>query len=245
MDARLTYVGHATAVIELGGVRLLTDPVLRPRIAHLRRVAPPPSALEAVHAVLVSHVHYDHLDLRSLRLLPPEVPVIAPHGTAALLHGRQARTVVELEEGEATTIGGVTVRATHAEHAAARRSLGPAVPALGFLVTGPPTIYFAGDTDLFDGMRGLAAGLDVALLPVWGWGPRLPPGHLDPERAARALQLLRPRLAVPIHWGTYRALGTAAIDPPSRPADEFRSHAAELAPDVEVRVLEPGESLRL
>ena len=89
-------------------------------------------------------------------------------------------------------------------------------------------MYFAGDTDVYDSMAALAP-LDVALLPVWGWGPKVGEGHLTPRSAAVALQLLRPRIAVPIHWGTYFPAylrGPAPADPPH----EFARHAAELAP---------------
>ena len=78
-------------------------------------------------------------------------------------------------------------------------------PALGYVVSGSQQVYFAGDTDLFAGMSALAGALDVALLPVAGWGPKVDAGHLDPLRAAKSLPLLKPRIAVPIHWGTYSA----------------------------------------
>jgi L-ascorbate metabolism protein UlaG (beta-lactamase superfamily) len=90
-------------------------------------------------------------------------------------------------------------------------------------------------------------GLDVALVPVAGWGPRIPPGHLDPERAAAALALLRPRVAVPIHWGTlapmwWRPRTAQAL----RAAPEtFRRHAARAAPSVDVQILAPGQTLRI
>lgn len=118
-------------------------------------------------------------------------------------------------------------------------------------------MYFAGDTGIFEGMGEIGrSSLDVALLPVGGWGPlallweRLPlsvPGHLDPRRAAEALRLLRPLLAVPIHWGTYAPFGLERAMAASlvRPPEAFRNHAAELAPEVEVRTLLPGEMLGL
>ena len=108
-------------------------------------------------------------------------------------------------------------------------------------------MYFAGDTELFDGIAEVGDGLDVALLPVAGWGPTLGPGHLGPREAAVALARLRPRVAVPIHWGTLYPLGlrfrrhSVLADPPQ----EFARHAAELAPEVDVRVLAPGEALNL
>jgi L-ascorbate metabolism protein UlaG (beta-lactamase superfamily) len=117
---------------------------------------------------------------------------------------------------------------------------------VGYLVSGSAHVYFAGDTDLFDGMSEIARDLDVALLPVAGWGSRVPAGHLNPRSAAEALVLLRPNVAVPIHWGTYRRLGLRRREELLRaPADAFARHARELAPGVDVRTLAVGEALDL
>lgn len=240
---RITWLGHATVLIELDGVCVLTDPVLRRRVAHLERAeAVSTAALPPLDLVLVSHVHYDHLDVPSLRRLGPLAPrVAAPAGAARLLRRTKVGTVVELHEGSEIEVGGVRVRATHAEHRAARGPLAPVLPSLGFVVAGSESVYFAGDTDLFDGMSTIAESLDVALLPVAGWGPRLPPGHLDPARAAEAVRRLRPRVAVPIHWGTlkpvYRRTPYAAEAP-----GEFVARVREIAPEVEARILQVGES---
>lgn len=241
---RITWVGHSTVLAEADGVRLLTDPLLRPRVGHLRRVAgPAPPISGEIDAVLLSHVHWDHLDLRSLDLVPAR-RLIVPRGAGRLL-GR-FEGVVELDERESVTIGPLTVRATHAEHHTRRLPFGATTPALGYLIEASRRVYFAGDTDVFDGMRELAPALDLALLPIDGWGPRVGPGHLDPQRAAEALQLLGPRIAVPVHWGTYRRLGLSR-DPATlrEPAIRFERIAAELAPEVEVRVLVPGERLEV
>lgn len=238
----ITWVGHSTVLVEAGGVRLLTDPVLRPRVGHLRRVAAAEPIGGEIDAVLISHVHWDHLDLRSLDLVPASRFVV-PRGAGRLLerfHG-----VVELDAGESVTLGPLTVRATYAEHEARRLPFGATTPSLGYLIEGSRTLYFAGDTDVFDGMRELD-DLDVALLPIAGWGPRVGPGHLDPERAVEALRLLSPRLAVPIHWGTYRRLGLKR-DPATlrEPAIRFERLAAQLLPEVEIRILDPGEQLEV
>jgi L-ascorbate metabolism protein UlaG (beta-lactamase superfamily) len=131
------------------------------------------------------------------------------------------------------------VHATHAEHAAARRLGTGRTVALGYVIAGSRTVYFAGDTDVFDGMASLGT-IDVALIPVAGWGPRLPPGHLDPVRAAEALVLIQPRVAIPIHWGTYAPWRPSRGD--DTPARAFAELAATVAPTVDVRVLRPGQS---
>jgi L-ascorbate metabolism protein UlaG (beta-lactamase superfamily) len=244
-DGRVTWLGHASVLIELDGVRLLTDPVLRRRVAHLGRAeAVSAAGLGPLDAVLVSHVHYDHLDVPSLRQLAPHTArAVVPVGAARLARRTRIATVVELAEGSELDVGGgVRVRATQAEHRATRLPITPVIPSLGFVVTGSRTVYFAGDTDLFDGMSDLAPAIDVALVPVAGWGPRLPPGHLDPAAAAEAVRRLRPRAAVPIHWGTlkpvYRRTPYSADAP-----EQFAARVAEVAPGVEVRILQVGESL--
>jgi L-ascorbate metabolism protein UlaG (beta-lactamase superfamily) len=238
----LTWLGHSTVLVELGGARLLTDPVLRSRIFHLRRDGTAPRPPESVDAVLVSHLHFDHLDLPSLRMLKPQPRLVCPTGSGALLARAGFADPIELLPGESVALGGVRVTATPAEHGGARRPGGPVVRALGFVLSGDRSIYFAGDTDLFDGMRELGP-VDVALLPIWGWGPTVGAGHLDPQSAAEALTLLRPSCAIPIHWGTYHVLG--ARDVGRAPADAFAVAALQVAPEVDVRIIPVGGSLEL
>jgi L-ascorbate metabolism protein UlaG (beta-lactamase superfamily) len=243
---RLTWLGHSTAVIDLDGVRLVTDPVLRGRVGHLRRMAAPVGVPDAVDAALISHLHLDHLHGPSLRRVAAAT-VVAPRGARRFL--RRAARVEEVAEGDEVAVGPLRVQAVHADHDGRRTPGRARVPALGYLVIGSRVVYFPGDTGLFPGMADLAAaGIDLALLPVWGWGATLGPGHLDPEAAARALALVRPRRAVPIHWGTYAAGWTRRGRPPAflrDPPREFAAHAARLAPEVAIVVLEPGEATAL
>jgi L-ascorbate metabolism protein UlaG (beta-lactamase superfamily) len=244
---RVTWGGHSTVLVELDGVRVLTDPVLRPRVAHLRRHGEPPSPAltERLDAVLISHLHYDHLDVPSLRGIAGEVKAFGPRGAGALLRRAGLTEVAALRPGEAGEVGGVRVGAVAAAHDPRRRPLGPRADPLGFVLEAGVRVYFAGDTDLFDGMSEIGP-VDLALLPVAGWGPELGNGgHLDPESAARAAALIRPKVAVPIHWGTLYPRGRRLGEWFTEPARRFAAHAAELAPDVEVRVLAPGESLAL
>jgi L-ascorbate metabolism protein UlaG (beta-lactamase superfamily) len=244
--ARVAFVGHATVLIETGGTRLLTDPLLRGRVAHLRRIVPFPRlpGLTEPDGVLISHAHMDHLDLPSLRLIDPSARVVLPKGWADLAVRAGLRNVIEVEPGDTATFGDVEVRATFAEHDGHRMPLGRDSQPVGYVVTGDARVYFAGDTDLFDGMRDLADHLDLALLPVAGWGTRLPPGHLNPELAAEASALLRTRYAVPIHWGTYAGPGVRPSEP-AAPALEFERFARSRAPEVEVKLLRPGQGMTL
>jgi len=236
-------------LLDLDGVRLLTDPVLRNRVWHLRRQVPGTEATKYadVDAVLLSHLHFDHLDLPSLKRLGRSVPLVVPRGGGSLLVRRGFRRVVEVEPGEEVRIGTLTILATHAEHDGLRLPLGAKAPALGYVLRGSRRIYFAGDTDLFEGLVEIGRDLDVALLPIWGWGPSAGSGHLDPRRAAEALRLLRPLLAVPIHWGTYAPLGLGRVQSALQPdpVKAFRREAAGIAPEVKVRVLGLGETLWL
>lgn len=250
MPDRLTWLGHATVLLEVGGVRLLTDPVLRGRVAHLRRHAPALPAPGGVDAVLISHAHRDHLDLPTLRALRPRPRlIVAPTGVGRTLRRLTGAEVVELEPGEQLELEGVSLQAVPAVHVAKRSPVGHVSAAIGYVVqSAEPArrIYFAGDTAVFPGMADLGS-LDVALLPIWGWGPSLGPGHMDPDEAIEALTLLRPQVVVPIHWGTLlpiglnRRHGSVLRDPGRR----FAHGAAERAPGVRVAVLQPGEALAL
>ena len=239
LGARLTWLGHSTVVVELDGIRLVTDPVLRRRIAHLRRDAPAVTP-ERPDAVLLSHLHYDHLDKPSLDRLGRDVPLVVPRGSAHFLRGFS--DLREVEPGSVIELGPLRIDVVEARHDGRRRPIGPPIPALGFVVRGSCSIYFAGDTELFDDMA-VVAPVDVALVPVAGWGAKLGPGHLDSASAARALTLLRPSVAVPIHWGTYGVIGRARGD--RSPAEQFAREAATIAPDVEVRILPVGGTLEL
>ena len=245
-DTQLTFVGHATILIEFDGVRLLTDPILRDKVMHLRRRTQvfETAWYRDIDAVLLSHLHYDHLDFPSLELLRDDTKMIVPTGMGAMLQRRGFENIQELALDAVTSIGPVSITATRADHDRARFRYGPAADTLGFVISGSSTIYFPGDTDIFPEMKDIATSLDVALMPVWGWGPTLGKGHLDPYRAALALQLLKPRIAIPIHWGTLYPFGMNLLNPDFLfdPPHSFARHAADLSPQVEVKILQPGET---
>jgi L-ascorbate metabolism protein UlaG (beta-lactamase superfamily) len=155
--------------------------------------------------------------------------------------------VHEVDVDDELTIGGVHVRTVPAAHDGRRMPFGPAAPAVGYLLDGGERVYFAGDTDLFPGMADLAGDLDLAILPIGGWGPTLRTGHLDPIRAASALRLLRPRTAVAVHWGTLWPVGMGRVRRHrfEGSGERFIEEARVTAPDVTVPVLLPGDSFEV
>jgi L-ascorbate metabolism protein UlaG (beta-lactamase superfamily) len=251
--ASVTWWGHSTVWLEDSGVALLTDPLLSDRLIHLRRKAGPTPALPGPpDAVLLSHLHADHFHLPSLRAVPGEPLLIVPRGAGEFVArglGRScAERCVELAAGEETTVGAVKVRAVKAAHDGGRGAWSRRrAAAVGFVVEGAARTWYAGDTALFDEMSELAP-LDLALIPVGGWGPTLGAlHHLDAAAAAEALRRVKAAWAVPVHYGTFWPVGFGRVRQHmfDDPGEEFAREAGLAAPDTRVRVLGHGETLTI
>ena len=252
-ETSVTWWGHSTMWLTDAGTTLLTDPVLTNRLAHLRRVAgPAPELPGPPDAVLLSHLHADHFHLASLRMVPGSPVLVVPRGSAGFiakgLGSSSYQRCVEVSPGDEVKIGNVTVRAVKAAHPGGR---GPwsnlRAVALGFVVEGTSRTWYAGDTGLFDEMSGLGP-LDLALIPVGGWGPTLHPHeHLDPSLAAEALRRVRATHAVPVHYGSFWPVGLGRVRQHmfSEPGNAFARSAREKAPSAQVRVLRQGETLTI
>lgn len=248
---RVTFLGHASMVFEMDGVRLATDPVLRRTVGPLYRRVPQPltGPLVDPDVILISHLHLDHYDPRSLRLFRHDTPILAPVGAGLSLHWRGFREIYEVSPGDRLRVGAVEVVATEARHRGTRHPLAARTPSLGYVVSGSRSIYFAGDTGFFSGIADVwPERLDLALLPIAGIGPLMPEfKHMSPRHAVKAMELLRPRLVVPIHWGTYHLPGTALMrlrpDFHRRAPYLFRALAFGLEPEVHTVMLRPGEGL--
>ncbi|MFF4535378.1 MBL fold metallo-hydrolase [Streptomyces aureus] len=252
MPVEITWWGHATCTLEDSGTRVLTDPLFARRLAHLRRRrgAPPPPPAAVADVALVSHLHADHLHLPSLARLAPGTRLLVPRGAPRAVPGLRKLDHLRLTEvapGDRVQVGDLAVRTVPARHDGRRLPIGPhRSPAVGYVIEGEARTYFAGDTGLFASMAEEVGPVDVALLPVGGWGPYLGEGHLDAGRAAEALAALRPRSAVPVHYGTFWPIGMDAVRPHEfhAPGEEFVRLAAERAPQVAVHLLRQGESVR-
>lgn len=248
-ELEVAWLGHATADIRIGDVRILTDPVLRDRMAHLRRhdgtgiITSGDST--PVDVAVISHLHHDHLDLPSIRRLPAETLLVVPRGAARLVAPHANGEVIELSPEDDVKVGDVSITAVPADHHPGRfMSRAKAVP-LGFVMTRDHTVvYFPGDTDLHPVMTELPSP-DVALLPIWGWGRTLGTGHLDPGRAAEAAALLRARSVLPVHWGTFAPIGVRRRPPAwlTKSSEVFTEALRRNSPSTRLELVRPGPDL--
>lgn len=239
---QLRWLGHSTVVIDLDGTRLLTDPLLRNHVGLLRRVTPPPHSADwsDSDAILLSHLHLDHADVASLRQLPT-TPVLASDAVARWLVDRGIQSTPVSSHWQQVPRSPLTeVRLVPAEHHA-RPLPGRPIDAHGFLLRCESgTVWFAGDTAAYPAMERLpdwAGGtIDVALLPIHGWGPRLSAGHLDAVGAADVCRVVRPRFVLPIHYGTLHPVGLnlRRLDWMHSPADLFVQSLSTLAPETDL-----------
>ena len=249
MTLSLTWLGHASVVLDIDGVRLVADPLLRRHNGVLRRRGGQPDGLawSGADAVLLSHLHHDHAEVASLRMLG-DVPVLTAIENAQWVDkvGLAGRG---LADGEWTDVGGeVSVRLVGAIHHSRPMPHRPNA-ANGHLVRGPSgVVWIAGDTDLYPDMEQLGtlagAPVDVAVVPVGGWGPRLSPGHMGPDEAAQACRLVGARWALPVHWGTLHVPAGTMFPRGWMDAagPRFTEALARAVPSCEALVMDVGDS---
>ena len=214
MPVDVTWLGHSTVVLDIDGDRVIADPLLRVHAGLLRRRGAPPDRAKWAGAgtVLLSHLHHDHAELRSLRRLP-EAPILTSPENAAWLcrRGLDARGISVDDWTYVGASGAVGVKLTHAVHHSRPMPHRPNAANGHLLTSASARIWVAGDTALFPELADLpaAAGgtIDLAIVPVGGWGPRLSKGHMGPHEAAVACRMVDARCAVPVHWGTLHAPG--------------------------------------
>ncbi len=253
LPASLTWVGHASFVMRLGGRYVATDPVFSERIQGVvpRLVAPGvvPETLPPIDVVLVSHNHYDHLDLPSLKRIGREALFVVPLGNGATLQRAGLPRVVELDWWETHREGELEVTLVPARHWSMRAPWDRNDGLWGgFVVRGPEgTAYHSGDTAYFDGfaeIRSRCGAIDWAMLPVGAYEPRwfMEPQHMNPDDALRAFELLGARTMVAMHWGTFVLTDEPAAEPPALTREGFVARGWEAS---RLWVMDVGETRAL
>jgi len=225
--ASLTWIGHATFVLRLGGALIASDPVWSERISGIiPRKAPPGVALESLpplDVVTISHNHYDHLDVPTLRRIGKQAAYVTLPGNGALLSAAGLANVIELDWWQSHRFGALEVTAVPARHWSMRAPWNRNDMLWGgFVYRGPEGVaYHSGDTALFDGFAeiGQRAGpIDWAMLPIGAYEPRwfMEPQHMNPEDAGQAFERLGARHLVAMHWGTFKLTDEPLGEPPER-----------------------------
>jgi L-ascorbate metabolism protein UlaG (beta-lactamase superfamily) len=255
---RVTYIGHATLLIEVAHVRLLTDPNFDLRLAgvlpRVRAPGIPLSDLPKLDAILVTHAHADHLSFESLDVLPRDIPLYAPPAVARWLWKRGYAHAVPIAPGESTEVSTVCITAAAAKHLGNRYAIDRWRSAANMYLLGSAeaTCFFAGDTGLTpdshriveERLHGRGRTLDLALLPIghapW-WKPGYRRGHLTFEDALQLWERLGARYFIPYHWGTFRFLTSGPHEPIRRLRDRLVGHGRREG----VKILEPGESFEV
>jgi L-ascorbate metabolism protein UlaG (beta-lactamase superfamily) len=258
VGVKTTYIGHATLLLEIGKLRILTDPNFEQSLGRfLPRVSPPGIAIDALpelHALLLTHAHADHLSFRSLDQLPDNIPLFAPLVIAKWLRKKGYRNATSLEPEAAATLGDGVLRihAEHATHQGSRYAFDRwrSTANMYLMETDDESVFFAGDTALTESTHRLVENvlwrngrqLDVALLPIGyapPWKPGFRRGHLTGKDALVLFETLRARAMLPYHWGTFRHVTATAYDAINRLKVQLENYPAK----EQVHIVEPGESL--
>jgi len=248
---RVTYVGHATTVVEWYGTKFITDPLLFSRIARIgpkRKVdfALDPRLLDGVRFATISHGHFDHLDKRSLCRLPQGAPAVCCPNLSGIVGRSCGRRAIGIGWWETAEIGAVKVTAVPAFHFSARPPFHWTKDYQGYVLQmandgEQRAIYHAGDCGMSEyfGQIGKKFPLDIAMLPIGAYDPpSFRKHHLSPEDALDAFEALGAKVMVPIHWGTFNLSWEPFDEPPRRLMEQAKKRGLER----KIRLLRPGET---
>ena len=252
----VTWVGHSTFLVQLDGVNILTDPHWGERASPVgfagpRRLVAPGLAfrdLPPIHAVLISHDHYDHLDAETVERLAREhrPRFFVPLGLRAWLEERGITNVVELDWWDSVEFRGLTFVCTPAQHSSGRTLTDQDLRLWSsWSVLGPTKrFFFAGDTGYDSRLRRIGDRLgpfDLTAIPIGGYDAFKAghPNHLNPEEAVQLFEDLRGRLLVPMHWGTF----TMNREPFREPPDRLLREALRRGVEEQVGILSPGQTI--
>jgi L-ascorbate metabolism protein UlaG (beta-lactamase superfamily) len=252
MALKITLINHATLLVQIDGVNVLTDPIYSRTVsfAFPRRQKPgiPFDKLPSIDTILVSHSDYDHLNLKTLRMLRRKgsSAIVLPKGLARYARKSGFEKIVELNSWDSTECADLTITCTPAKHRSKRTAWdGASSACCGFVIQSRNhTVFFAGDTGYGDFFQELGSrfSIDTALLPIGAYKPEkwFKNVHLHPATAVRAFLDLKARHLIPYHWGTFWISDEPMAEPPQLLlAESERSHVRD-----QVHVLNNGESVQ-
>ena len=248
---RVTWIGHSSLLIEIDGVRILTDPVWSDRVSFTQRIGPkrffsPPVALKdlpPLDAVIVSHDHYDHLDKATIRFFADKnVPFYCSLGVGKYIHqwGVPQHFITEMDWGDSVMIGECVVTSAPARHFSGRGIFNRNETLwASFVIKGPVhNIFFGADSGWFNGFKqiGITYGpFDLTMLEIGAYGKNWPDIHMGPDNASNAHKDLKGGLMMPIHWGTFNL----ALHDWFEPIEKLLGYAADKK--IKLFVPEPGK----
>jgi L-ascorbate metabolism protein UlaG (beta-lactamase superfamily) len=248
--ARVTYIGHASLLFETNGHSVIADPIFSNRVATVftQRLTPmrfDPASIRNLSAILLTHGHHDHMDLRTLSKLGRSVPVVLPKGLSLPLLMRGFRHVRVLQPWEAAEIDGVSITAVPAYHFGGRPPFYATAGFQGYVVQDEKCVYFSGDTGFYEPMFreiGKKFAIDLAALPIGAYHPpSFRKHHMSPEDALEAFRVLGAKKILPIHYETFNL----SWEPLDEPRKRFMAEAERLSLLDSIAVLESGQSIVL
>lgn len=249
-DVKITFVGHATNLIQSGRFSLITDPVFSENILFVKRANKPginPADLPDLTCILLSHTHIDHLDFASFNYFKTTIPIVVPEGSSKVLRSHLPNPVIELAGWSAHQFDdGLKINAVPVNHPSSIYCPYRFKKAAGYIIDiNGKIIFFAGDTSYTSVFKdiGNMYNIDAALLPIGCYKPEfyMKRHHMDPTEAVQAFVDLKAKSMIPIHWGTFRL----SLEKLSEPIEKLKKVTAERELGEKVKILEPGESVTI
>ncbi len=256
-EIQVTWIGHSTFLVQVGGLNILTDPIFSDRASPVsfagpRRLAPPGILLDElppIHAVILSHDHYDHLDEPTVATLGPGVRYVVPLGVKGWMTKEGMADVVELDWWESASLGSMRLHAVPAQHFSGRGPFSRNETLwMGWVLETPAgNLFFAGDTGyapFFKEIGRRHSPIRLSLIPIGAYRPRwfMGPMHVDPPEAVRIHQDLGSQMSIAMHWGTFRLADEPTGEPPVYLKRALREAGVE---DDAFLLLRFGETVRL